>query len=167
MNHQDLLGKYKNEFPVPVVSLAKELGLNVYETYDFEDSKSGAIRKEKDGFVIYVNAKHPLARKRFTIAHEIAHFLNDQDYFETHDGFDELTKQPSFAELKRGDQPNGEERNREIRANKFAAELLMPENKFREIYEDANSIEEIANYFQVSTSAASIRANQLFNTVFI
>jgi Zn-dependent peptidase ImmA (M78 family) len=55
-----------------------------------------------------------------------------------------------------------EERKQEQAVNAFAAELLMPEEEFRKIFEKSNTIEEIAGYFNVSASAATIRAKSLF-----
>ena len=50
----------------------------------------------------------------------------------------------------------------ESEANNFAAELLMPKNKFDDFVQNTStSAEAVAEYFQVSTIAARVRAKQL------
>lgn len=165
MTIEEIKEQYKGCVPVPIVAIANALGLAVYETSDFSDEQSGSIRKEGDNFVIYVNAQHPDTRKRFTIAHEIAHFLHDQDYFQhNNDEIVSTVKQPLALHRSSTDELPEQERKREVEANKTAADLLMPEEKFREIFEQAKTIEEVAATFQVSPSAATIRAEKLMHT---
>lgn len=162
-NTMEILSKYSNFAPVPVVRIANELGVDVYETDDLLDNQSGLIKKESDKYVIYVNSFHPATRKRFTIAHEIAHFLEHRDKI----GDDYITgiKQP----LKREDGPilDSEVSQMEIEANKIAAEILMPEKKFKEVWNICNTIEEVAEKFEVSVSAAAIRGDKLLRQTII
>jgi len=72
--------EYKDQVPVPIIKIATdELGLKVYGVNNLSDEQSGVIKKEKGNFVIYVNDSHSPERKRFTIAHEVAHFLKHKD----------------------------------------------------------------------------------------
>src|SRR5664279_2674779 len=75
-----IIAKYQTTAPVDVVAIASHLGLNVWETKSLPESISGKIFKDpmnggSSGFSILVNASHSLPRKRFTIAHEIGHFI--------------------------------------------------------------------------------------------
>jgi IrrE N-terminal-like domain len=69
---------------------------------------------------IWVRRDEPGPRRRFTVAHEVGHHLLHSD------GAAVLCR-PADVEAARGD-----ERTREREANRFAAELLMPEPLVRE-----------------------------------
>ena len=101
------------DVPVPVDEIALSLGADLtYEAYDGE--VSGMIYRFDDHAVIGVNSTHPPTRQRFTVAHEIAHYV-------MHAG------QPMFVDrFARVNWRNGESNQEEIEANQFAAELLMP-----------------------------------------
>src|SRR5260370_2801798 len=66
--------------PVPVIAIARELKIKIYETYDFDNTQSGSIKKEDGKYVIYLNTSDSAERKRFTIAHELGHFLMHNEY---------------------------------------------------------------------------------------
>jgi Zn-dependent peptidase ImmA (M78 family) len=160
--HSELKKKYLNQIPVPIIALARELGLSIYETDGFKKNESGSIIKESDGFNIYLNITDTPERKRFTIAHEIAHFLLHQDLLLEGEELVDNIKQP-IDKLNRSKLPNltQKEKSREIEANQFAAELLMPEDAFKDAWEYAQSVEQVAQKFNVSPSAITIRAKEL------
>jgi len=165
---QKLRERFK-EIPVPVIAIAKELGIKIYETFDFSRTQSGSIKKENGRYVIYLNGRDHSTRKRFTIAHEIGHFLLHHDYLSR--GNEAITeiKQP-FGELNRPAESismKEEEKKREIEANRFAAELLMPSEEFKEAFEQADNIEDIADKFYVSPSAVAVRAKELLGYMII
>ncbi len=167
---QNLQDKYTNNFPFPVIGLARDLGLEIYETNDFDDSQSGSIVKEGDKYIIYVNSRQPATRKRFSIAHEIGHFLKHRNKLDSGTELVDYVAQSipngeNKTALYRKSNPNisDEGKKCEQEANLFAAEILMPEDKFREVFEKNNTIEQVAEYFNVSQSAATIRAKTLFN----
>jgi Zn-dependent peptidase ImmA (M78 family) len=101
------------KLPVPVESIAEDLlGLNVEEA-DL-DGVSGLLYPAERQ--IYVNAAEPKTRQRFTLAHELGHWVCQHL---------EGQQEPVYC---RSDQVGvGEGRLREREANVFAAELLMPE----------------------------------------
>ena len=67
---------HQNKAPVPVIIIARELGMRVFRVSIWDNDLSGKIKKVNDeDYRIYVNADHPKTRRRFTIAHEIAHFI--------------------------------------------------------------------------------------------
>lgn len=107
-----------SEAPVPVEQIARELGTQI--TYEsFEGDISGMLYRDQGAAVIGVNSRHPRTRQRFTVAHEIGHFL-------MHKG------QPVFIDrFVRVNWRDGESDREEVQANAFAAELLMPRDLTR------------------------------------
>lgn len=73
-----------------------------------EDVSGMTLRDSHVGFLVVVNSAHLWERRRFSYAHEYAHVLLDRDRLGT------VSKISERTEL------------REVRANAFAASLLMP-----------------------------------------
>ncbi len=141
-----LVKRFKQSAPVDVVTLARALGINVMKTQQWDDSTSGAIVHDGDGrFTIWTNAKHAECRRRFTIAHEIAHFVLHRDAIGDGIRDDALFRSRLGGLLER-------------QANRYAANLLMPSPLIKECIEDgAASIAELAAALRVSKTAMSIR----------
>jgi hypothetical protein len=73
-----IIRHHQDEPPVQVVPIARDLGLEVYRASGWSENLSGMIIKDEgtgSGYAIFVNADHHEVRRRFTIAHEIAHFI--------------------------------------------------------------------------------------------
>lgn len=150
-----LSGCANGRYPVPVVQIAVSEGIKVMTDPDYPDDRSGHIEIDQDGTAtIIVNGKQAATRKRFTIAHEIAHFVFDRDYLEQHRFID-----------RDGDAMDASYRKRESRANAFAAQLLMPEQDFIQQWVALRSVDKIADYFGVSRDAVRFRAMNLGLTV--
>jgi Zn-dependent peptidase ImmA (M78 family) len=135
--HLDL-SEIDKTFPVPVGTLASRLELNV-EYSNLEARHSGFL----SGDNIFLNEGYPAVRNRFTMSHKICHYLYDGDS----DRFDDTNKYDK------------ESIEKEIRANRFAANLLMPQKKFIEIYlgYDKNKWK-TSDFFGVSSAAVQYRA---------
>ncbi len=146
---KSVIREFQKSAPVNVVSLAEKLGLSVWEE-EMSDDISGKIIKDpvnggSAGYSVIVNEKHALVRQRFTVAHEIGHFLLHRQ--EIGDGLtDDALYRSGLSTLQ------------EVQANKMAAEILMP---FRLIEETMQSgvrtLGELAAKFQVSKQAMGIR----------
>ncbi len=140
--------------PVDVEKLAKRTGLQVlFHPFDSApEDISGCIIQEDGIVAIGVNSRHGRNRQRFTIAHELGHFVLHRSTLET-------------VHLTRSFRSSVGEDTNEIEANAFAADLLMPESMLRAILgdehldiEDASTmIDELAQKFEVSTQAMTIR----------
>lgn len=143
-----IIKKYQSVAPIPVIRIAEELEMQVYKVENWPDNLSGKLQKDeksKSGFSIYVNEKHFDVRKRFTIAHEIAHFIFHRSLIE-----DELIDDSLYR--------SGLSSAIEAEANKFAADILMPWHLINEaINSGSSSVEELASKFNVSNSSMSIR----------
>ena len=92
--------------PVPVGDLAAACGILVIER-SMSDDLSGLVFDLADGAVIAVNADHRANRKRFSVAHELGHYLLSH-----HDRF--------HIDITEGDPP-GYDWQVERAANEFAA----------------------------------------------
>lgn len=100
--------------PVDSKAIAEFLGFTVLP-YDFPDTTSGLTFIEEGVKAIGVNSRHALTRQRFSIAHELGHYLNGHDSYDS--GGTHVESQPSYLNPQQW---------QEIEANEFAAELLMP-----------------------------------------
>ncbi|MDG9780899.1 MULTISPECIES: ImmA/IrrE family metallo-endopeptidase [Pseudomonadaceae] len=85
-------------------------------------------------------------RNRFTIAHELGHVLLGH----VNEG-KPMLRDSSFQNY---DPP-------ETAANTFAAELLMPEHKVRELFRSVRTIQELSEIFVVSNPAMTYRLKNL------
>lgn len=126
------------ELPVPVDAVAEDLlGLHISEA-DL-DGISGLLYPARRRIVI--NAADPPARKRFTVAHELGHWIcqcQDGPEVSVFCRAEDVTLDPDARAVER-------------EANVFAAELLMPEPAVREAW--AGDAEETAERFGVSGEA--------------
>ena len=147
-----IIAKYQREAPVNVLAIARELGINVWEMHNFSDTISGKIFRDplnggSSGFSIAVNAKEAPVRKRFTIAHEIAHFILHRDRIT-----DELVEDTLYR--------GGLGSKAETQANKLAADILMPYSLINRLMsEGVTNLTELARKLQVSEMALRIRLN--------
>lgn len=164
--YNEIKHKYINSIPVDVIGLANELGIEVYQTKLDDDKLSGYIAQDAQGYFICVNKNHAATRQQFTIAHEIGHFAIHQDLLENNEIAPTRYKN-GVPLLQRSQDYNSEQYRRlEREANRFAAELLMPEKQFIDALNEYDNLDEIARAFKVSIGAASIRANNLGVEIF-
>jgi hypothetical protein len=111
----------------------------------------------KEIWVSAAEAERSQGRERFTIAHELGHFL-------LHSG--ESISSSNFFVCRTKDihsaSSNQKKRGKESEANRFAAELLMPEQLVEQLASQWKaSIPKMANLFDVSAEAMGIRLTQL------
>jgi Zn-dependent peptidase ImmA (M78 family) len=112
--------------PIPVDRIAQSFGVRINRD-KYEGDLSGIMYRDEHDAIIGVNTYHHPNRQRFTIAHELAHYLLhrgkavyvDKNY-------------PVMVNL-RNEVSSKAEDIEEIEANRFAAELLMP---YEFLYED-------------------------------
>lgn len=146
----EIVGQYMEKAPVDVEALAAALGLTIKREFGPKDM-SGKIECEANGgpCSIIINATHTPTRQRFTIAHEIAHFILHRDSIG--DGIVDNA-------LYRSGRPEKFERQ----ANQYAAKILMPWNIVIEKYKSGKkTAAELAKEFEVSPAVAEIRLKEL------
>lgn len=153
---QQIIQAHQNAAPVDITALATDLGLAVFYSYDLPLGISGKICLDPNadspsGYSITVNASEPYRRRRFTVAHECAHFLLHRSKIG-----DELTDDALY----RSEKLNSRE---EFDANNHAAELLMPRRLMNEyIRRGVSSVSQLANEFEVSEPAMRVRMRYLY-----
>lgn len=147
------------EPPIPIERLARRHGLRL-RFVPFDGDMSGLIAPEGDYLVIGVNALHPAVRQRFTIAHELGHFFLHQR--------DRLYVDRNFRPMHRDQHSSEGVDAREIEANEFAAELLMPHAMLaRDVnglvldLVDDETIRALAERYRVSLQAMVFRLTNL------
>lgn len=113
--------------PVKVDQVAKHLGLRV-ELADLGPDVSGLLVTKDDRSHIFVHEDHAPKRQRFTIAHEVGHFVLGHQFT---DGEHVHVDRGNFIS-QRGPRASAGIDPREIEANQFAASLLMPERLVRQ-----------------------------------
>lgn len=145
----EIIRSHQIAAPVPVLDIARDFGLRVYPG-EWADGTSGCIRRDrrrggKSGFAIFTNKNHGPLRRRFTIAHEISHFVLHRNKIGQQIVDNRLYQSRVDGTL-------------EVQANEFAAFVLMPwDLVVREVKRGADSVEALARRFVVSKSAMSIR----------
>jgi len=149
----EILARHTAYRPIKLGALAKELGV-VIKVASLGTGISGQIAKENDEYVIRVNRNEARERQRFTIGHELAHYLLHQEIIDrSPNGITDTVLYRS-----------GEPQKIEYEANRLAAEIVMPTKLVeKELDEDFNgvvteaTIEALANRFEVSKAAMEIK----------
>lgn len=156
---------------IPIVKIVEEFGFTPYNESRLKDDVSGNIYiggTTKDVYgqdnVMVVGKNEVLFHKRFILAHELAHYLFD--YL----GDVEYTEHPellfSRAYLKGGHGGDISER----RADRFAAELLMPARTFLVLFirameafsnDKALVVDWLSRYFKTKQSSVLRRIEEL------
>lgn len=154
---REIVEKHLSEYPVKLGSLAKALNVAI-KVSSMSTGVSGQIAREGDGYIIRVNRNEARERQRYTIGHELSHFLLHRDVIDNSP--DGITDNVLYR--------SGAPENIEYEANRLAADLVMPmalvERKLREdfggVVTDA-TIESLAASFDVSKAAMEIRLSTL------
>lgn len=141
--HHDL---FENGYRADLHRLVKKLGGSIDVASSLFADEALTVFEEGN-FVIHLPPLTSERRDRFTIAHELGHYflhyLQPAKTGESHFG-------------------RGGRNLAETQANYFAASLLMPEQKFRDAFQQFDGDEwAIADAFGVSPQAASVRAQTL------
>lgn len=114
----------------------------------------GSIIGTAEKAIISINSNAHPRRQRFSLGHELGHWVNDRG-----------PKMPfrcdTNAMRQRDNRPGDFAQHREVRANAFAADLIMPVfiwKKYGEALDVTwDSIRHLANMFDVSLTSAAIR----------
>jgi Zn-dependent peptidase ImmA (M78 family) len=145
---EDFIRRLQPSAPVDIVAIANVLGLKVYESQELPQGIAGKIFIDKkhggeSGYTILVRGADNFARKRFTIAHEVAHYLLHKHLFRGGELVDDALYRSNLST------------HVEIQANGLAADLLMPWHLLAPRAHEG--VSELARLFQVSEQAMRIR----------
>ena len=149
-------------YPVPIVKICEQNDIQVFEKYLPNQTSGFIVIQEEDfnnyktGRLITINLSDTAARRRFTIAHELAHYVlhkSSNEKLYAHRNIGEVTEE-------------------EQEANLFASCILMPKSlimaALKKLDEDFlgdvtshAKIMFISSRFAVSRAAAEVRLKQL------
>jgi Zn-dependent peptidase ImmA (M78 family) len=158
--------------PIPIETLAHDIGAEV-RLRPAEDGLSGFLLRDlkQNRAIIGVNSTHHANRRRFTIAHEMGHFMLHGGQRFYLDGSDRGFQIDRFDLKLRNVEASKGTDVQEKEANLFAAELLMPKSfldndlakqTFDLLDERAtNVLSELASRYEVSISALTFRLSYL------
>lgn len=148
----DVVSRFCAETPVRLGALAAEFGLEVFRS-SLKPDISGLIEPSAtalSGYRIRLNRHETPERQRFTLAHEIAHYLLHRDYIGG-GVVDNVLYRSNLSSRK------------EVEANKLAASIIMPltnvraERALLENLDDEEAAVVLASRFRVSLPAMRIR----------
>jgi len=152
-HHAEIITPYIGSLPIKLGTLAKDLGVSV-KLSTLPPGQSGMIvRNDAGDYVIKINRHENRPRQRFTLAHELAHFLLHKDYIDAHNEgiIDNVLYRSGAPEQK------------EYEANRLAADLLMPTALITEQMDKIGApmsdevVEYMAKIFEVSNAAMEIK----------
>lgn len=149
----EIINRARENVPVDVMAVALALGVHIRVAF-LDPAVSGMIEKSGQKFVITVNHQDAPVRRRFTIAHELGHYMLHRHLIG--DGLDD---DRAYRSTNVGKYHNTKVGPREeTEANRFAANLLMPKELVeRERARLFDSVADMAALFGVSEHAMSIR----------
>ena len=144
-----VLERYTSSIPVKVGALAESLGLRVVLA-TLPMNISGMIQPDGEKFVIKINRFESKERQRFTIAHEISHYLLHRDRISTGIVDSVLYRSKLSSRI-------------EAEANRLGAEIIMPADAIASAMlhingdPDDETVADLAQQFGVSRQAMAIR----------
>lgn len=150
-----IVAKYQGTPPIDLDAIARDLGLTIFRI-NLGDEISGQIIRDprkggKSGFAIYVNSSHHPNRQRFTLAHEISHFILHRDLIENGVIDDTMYRSQELNSYY------------ESQANRMAADILMPIRLVKTFMPRYPRVEDLARVFGVSKGAMEIRLKSIGN----
>lgn len=159
----DQIRRQASTVPVNIEAIIRGLGLDVKKNAQLRPGISGQIKRlPGDRFEVSSSSAEHYFRQRFTLAHELGHYLLHRSLIGA--GVDDDTKYRSTSE--------GEFYNTSIdliherQANSFAASILLPEHLLRQEIarrelDGPVKVEDLYKAFQVSRSAMEWRLKNL------
>jgi hypothetical protein len=148
-----VIERYTQDAPVRVEAVARDLGITVSEEAMSSDVAGRIVRespaRSPAGYSIFINQSDPIRRKRFTLAHELGHYMLHRDLIG--DGLiDDAMYRSKLSEWY------------ERQANRWAADTLMPAAVVRGLFRGGmRSLAQLSDQLDVSEQAIRIRLNEL------
>jgi len=146
----EVVTRFLHSAPVDLDAMARALNLEVVREAALPDDVSGSIHRSGSRFRVSINARHSSTRQRFTLAHEIAHYVLHRDLIG-----DGITDNAMYRSRLSNEL--------ETQANRFAANILMPPRLVRQVYvtEGTRDLASLTERFKVSVEAMRIRLKGL------
>jgi hypothetical protein len=151
---REAIANYASQIPVPIGEIGRHFGLRI-RSVTLPSDISGLIKLGDDGvYEIQVNNTDAPVRQRFTVAHEIAHYLLHREFIGLEGIEDSILYRSRLSN------------RQEAEANRLAAAILLPWSAVREWhlanYEcepERNNLDSLAAAFRTSSLAAGFRLN--------
>lgn len=144
-------GYTDEDYFIDITKVATNAGMIVNEV-EFEDPNiSGMLITNGTQLTVDINRSESEERKRFTIAHEIAHSILHSSKKGNHIDYRQAIKNYTSKD----------ELTKEVQANMLASAILMPKKLVKNAWERLRDIDDIADLFKVSKRAAAIRLESL------
>ena len=122
-----ILSKYLSSYPVDIESMANDFKIEV-KVLDIGANLRGSIQKKEDGnYIIELNSQDTELERRFTLAHEIAHYIYHREKI----GNTKLTDNRMYRSFN----SNITDRD-EHEANEVAMLLLLPPDLVEDFLND-------------------------------
>lgn len=146
--------RHQGRVPTDVDAIARDMGLSVKHV-PMGLGRSGAIYRDPEspgqsGFTIEIDSEESRIRQRFTLAHEIAHYVLHRDLMRVGEKVVDNAMYRSQLST-----------DYESQANRLAADIVMPKNRVREHFGDDPDPASLAKKFEVSQQAMEIRIKHL------
>lgn len=152
-----IVAQHMADAPVDILAILADLGIE-YKEIPMDDA-SGSITRRGDSFTIIVNAMESANRKRFTAAHELAHYLFHRDLMG-----DGQKMHRHIDKLFNGNKQSEDgifNREHEVQANRIAAQIILPKPLVEKKFATIQDVGRLADIFRVSKSAMEIRLKTL------
>lgn len=135
-----------DQAPIDVNNIAEKLGFTVLP-FDFPETISAVIKIKDSKKVIGVNKKHAPTRQRFSVAHELGHYLSGHEDHDSENTF--IDREKKYL---------NKSHRMEEEADEFAAELLMPEEMLKKDFASGErDPKHLSNKYNVSEQAMIIQ----------
>ena len=144
-----VLKDYKlSEAPTDLTAIFQGLDLKYIELNDSEEIDGAILEIDGKPSIAVLNKARPLQRQRFTLAHELGHIFLEHIKRDIYDP----------EEIRESDaQSSGKTKPpKEIEADVFAAELLVPYEQLKKYSSDMSNVDKLAGVFQVSKQAMTL-----------
>ncbi|MEE1655776.1 ImmA/IrrE family metallo-endopeptidase [Microvirga sp. CF3062] len=159
MNVLEKIKSFQNDAPVNIEGLIRSFGVSLDKKAVLHPEIAGQIeRVDGDRFHVAVNVNDHYYRQRFTMAHELGHYLMHRDLLG--EGTDDNR---AYRSIDAGKFHNTSILpQHETEANRFAANLLMPAHLVKRYFYELNGeLERLSKIFQVSSEAMRHRLASL------
>lgn len=161
MSIMDKLSQFQSSAPVDVEAAIKSVGISLKKAIDLAPGVAGHIRPLDGGRFEIATTKHDHPyRQRFTMAHELGHFVLHRSLIGSGVGDDIKYRSTETEDFYNTDIDLVHEKQ----ANSFAANFLMPKDLVEKIFENdmqSRSLRWMAGTFRVSPSAMRWRMSNL------
>jgi Zn-dependent peptidase ImmA (M78 family) len=146
---RNTIGSFHSSIPVRVGEIAKAFGL-IVRVSTLDVGISGMIFPDGESYKIVINKHEPVYRQRFTLAHELAHYLLHRELIGAGISDNVLYRSKLSDKV-------------EAEANRLASDILMPVERVKEAKlgfsasKLADALSPLAGQFGVSEDAMRIR----------